>query len=91
MLMKTSGAPTQAGRFPGGAKSILWSSRQDRSTRNRSAIRSDIEVGALRCHVRLEADGRVASRLMAIANALFGMSRLVAAEVAGMDRQVVRY
>eukprot|EP01035_Chromulina_nebulosa_P051447 gene51447-70041_t len=51
------------------------------------AIRTDIEVEALRRHARLEADGRVAARLLAIANALTGMSRKAAAEAAGMDRQ----
>lgn len=53
-------------------------------------IRTDIEVDALRRHARLEADGRVAARLLAIANALSGMSRRVAAEAAGMDRQTLR-
>lgn len=54
------------------------------------AIRTDIEVGELRRHARLEADGRVAARLLAIANALSGMDRRTAAEAAGMDRQTLR-
>jgi transposase len=39
---------------------------------------------------KAEADARVARRLLAIANALDGMSRKAAAEVAGMDRQTLR-
>lgn len=54
------------------------------------AIRTDIEVETLRRYARLEADGRVASRLLAIASALSGMSRQAAAEAAGMDRQTLR-
>lgn len=38
-------------------------------------IRTDIEVDALRRHARLVADGRVAARLLAIANALSGRRR----------------
>lgn len=53
-------------------------------------IRTDIEVDALRRHARHEADGRVAARLLAIADALSGMSRQAAAEAAGMDRQTLR-
>ena len=59
--------------------------------RNGLAIRTDIEVGELRRYGRLEADGQVAARLLAIAaNALSGMSRQAAAEAAGMDRQTLR-
>lgn len=54
------------------------------------AIRTDIEVETLRRHARQEADGRVARRLLAIANALSGMSREAAAQAAGMDRQTLR-
>eukprot|EP01037_Dinobryon_pediforme_P020049 gene20049-20580_t len=54
------------------------------------AIRTDIEVETLRRYARHEADGRVASRLLAIANALSGMSRQAAAEAGGMDRQTLR-
>ena len=39
---------------------------------------------------RLEDDGRIACRLIALANALGGMSRAGAAEQAGMDRQTLR-
>ena len=53
-------------------------------------IRTDIEVEALRRFAREEADGRVAARLLAIANALSGMSREAAARAAGMDRQTLR-
>lgn len=53
-------------------------------------IRTDIESGTLRRLARRERDGRVAARLLAIANALDGMSRRAAAEAAGMDRQTLR-
>jgi hypothetical protein len=53
-------------------------------------IRDDISVAELRRLARLEEDGRVACRLLALANALDGMSRAVAAEQAGMDRQTLR-
>ena len=44
----------------------------------------------LRALARRERDGRVGSRLLALANALDGMSRGVAARAAGMDRQTLR-
>ena len=44
----------------------------------------------LRALARRERDGRVASRLLALANALEGMSRAEAARLAGMDRQTLR-
>lgn len=53
-------------------------------------IRTDIEAGALRRLARLEADGRVASRLLGLADVLDGMSREAAARAAGMDRQTLR-
>ena len=54
------------------------------------AIRSDIEAAALRRRARRERDGRVAARLIALANVLDGMSRETAARFAGMDRQTLR-
>jgi transposase len=57
----------------------------------RAVVRGqDIPAEALRRSVRLEADGRIACRLIAIANALAGMSRAEAAHQAGMDRQTLR-
>jgi len=53
-------------------------------------IRTGIEVWTLSRLARLESDDRVAARLLAIANALDGMSRKAAAEAAGMDRQTLR-
>lgn len=53
-------------------------------------IRTDIKVRTLRRLARLEGNGRVTARLLAIANALDGMSRKAAAEAAGMDRQTLR-
>jgi transposase len=54
------------------------------------AIRTDLEAAELRRLARRESDGRVAARLIALANALDGMSRKAAAHVAGMDRQTLR-
>ena len=53
-------------------------------------IRDDISAAELRRLARLEDDGRVACRLLALANAVDGMSRAAAAERAGMDRQTLR-
>jgi transposase len=53
-------------------------------------IRDDLEPAELRRLARQETDGRVARRLVAIANALEGMSRRAAAALAGMDRQSLR-
>src|SRR5213082_1298606 len=44
----------------------------------------------LRALARRERDGRVSARLLALANALDGMSRDQAARAAGMDRQTLR-
>ena len=44
----------------------------------------------LRALARRERDGRVSARLLALANALDGMSRDRAARAAGMDRQSLR-
>ena len=44
----------------------------------------------LRALARRERDGRVRARLLALANALDGMSRDEAARAAGMDRQTLR-
>jgi transposase len=54
------------------------------------AIRTDLEAVEPRRLVRRERDGRVAARLLALANVLDGMSREAAARVAGMDRQTLR-
>jgi transposase len=53
-------------------------------------IRDDVPAAELRRLARLEEDGRVACRLLALANALDGMSRAAAAKQAGMDRQTLR-
>jgi transposase len=53
-------------------------------------IRDDVPAEELRRLARLEANGRVACRLLALANALDGMSRERAARQAGMDRQTLR-
>jgi transposase len=53
-------------------------------------IRKDRTSAVLRKLVKGESDGRVARRLLAIANALDGMSREAAAHLAGMDRQTLR-
>jgi transposase len=53
-------------------------------------IRADRTPAVLRKLAKAETDTRVARRLLAIANALSGMSRKEAAEAAGMDRQTLR-
>ena len=53
-------------------------------------IRRDRTPVALRKLAKAEADARVARRMLAIANALGGMSREEAARSAGMDRQTLR-
>jgi transposase len=52
-----------------------------------AAERTPAEPRAL---ARRERDGRVSARLLALANALDGMSREEAARAAGMDRQTLR-
>jgi transposase len=54
------------------------------------AIRRDIEASELRRLARLERDGRVSSRLLALAAVLDGVSREQAARIGGMDRQTLR-
>jgi transposase len=54
------------------------------------SIRKDRSAAVLRKLAKAEANARVARRLLAIANALSGMSRKEAAEAAGMDRQTLR-
>ena len=56
----------------------------------RLAIRQDVAAEGLRRLARQETDGRVACRLLGVANALDGMSRGQAARRAGMDRQTLR-
>ena len=53
-------------------------------------IRKDRTAAVIRKLAKAEANTRVARRLLAIANALSGMSRKEAAEAAGMDRQTLR-
>jgi transposase len=53
-------------------------------------IRKDRTPATLRKLAKAEGDVRVARRLLAIANALSGMSRAAAAQSAGMDRQTLR-
>ena len=54
------------------------------------AIRDDIPAEELRRLARRESNGRIASRLLALASALDGMARGQAARQAGMDRQTLR-
>jgi transposase len=53
-------------------------------------VRQDITAAVLRKKARSEKDGRVAARMLGIANILDGMSRTFAAKAAGMDRQTLR-
>jgi transposase len=54
------------------------------------AIRDDLTPSALRRHARHAPNRRAALRMLAIANALEGMSRAEAARLAGMERQALR-
>ena len=54
------------------------------------AIRQDLSAEDLRRLARRELDRRAAMRLLAIANALEGLSRAEAARLAGMERQALR-
>src|SRR4051794_3409977 len=54
------------------------------------AIAKERTPAELRALARRERDGRVSARLLALANALDGMSRDEAARAAGMDRQTLR-
>jgi transposase len=54
------------------------------------AIRDDLTPAALRRHARFEPNRRAALRMLAIANALEGLSRAEAARLAGMERQALR-
>jgi transposase len=54
------------------------------------AIREGRSPGELRRLARFEPDRRASMRLLAIANALEGMSRAEAARLAGMERQALR-
>src|SRR5215203_3518462 len=54
------------------------------------AIRQDLSATELRRRARHEPDRRAAMRLLAVANALEGMSRAGAAQLAGMERQALR-
>jgi transposase len=53
-------------------------------------IRKDRTAAVLRKAAKAECDARAARRMLAIANALAGMSREAAAKAAGMDRQTLR-
>src|SRR3954464_9906886 len=53
-------------------------------------IKEDRTPAELRRLARRERGGRIAARLYAIANALDGMSRAAAAQLAGMERQAPR-
>jgi transposase len=53
-------------------------------------IRQDLPAGELRRLARHEPDRRAAMRLLAVANALEGLSRAEAARLAGMERQALR-
>ena len=53
-------------------------------------IRDDLTPEALRRRARHEPNRRTALRMLAVANALEGMSRAEAARLAGMERQALR-
>jgi len=64
--------------------------RDMRAAMQKLKIRKDRTPAMLRKLAKAESDVRVARRLLAIANALCGMSRAAAAESAGLDRQTLR-
>ena len=53
-------------------------------------IRNDLSAGELRVLAAREKKNRASRRMLAIANALEGMSRAAAARAAGMERQALR-
>ena len=55
-----------------------------------SAIANQYEASELRALALREKKGRVVSRMVAISNALDGMTGVLAARSAGMDRQTLR-
>jgi len=72
---------------------VIASSRLIRETGpalEKPKIRKARTPAVLRKLAKAEADARVARRVLAIANALGGMSRAEAAASAGMDRQTLR-
>jgi transposase len=73
------------------ANVVAWSQRFAAGERMPELkIRKDRTPAVLRKLAKEETDARVARRLLAIANALSGMSRKEAALSAGMDRQTLR-
>ena len=56
----------------------------------RLVIRDDLSAAELRKRSRREPDRAAAARMLAIANALEGMTRAEAARLAGMERQALR-
>lgn len=56
----------------------------------RLAIRDDVPAAALRRLARREPSRAAAARLLAVANALEGMTRAEAARLAGLERQALR-
>jgi len=52
-------------------------------------VRKDMTAAVLRRKARSEKNGRVAARMLGIANILDGMDRTIAARSAGMDRQTL--
>src|SRR5512145_2534951 len=64
--------------------------RETGSAMQKLKIRKDRTPAVLRKLAKTETDARVARRLLAIANALGGLSRAAAAASAGMDRQTLR-
>src|SRR5688572_30224096 len=80
-----------AAGIPGSLEAWLHSPDDSRrGTMPALEIRRDRTPVMLRKLAKAEEDGRVARRLLAIANALDGLDRKSAAEVAGMDRQTLR-
>src|SRR5919107_2307729 len=75
-----------------GAVILFWSDlmREDLMAGRGLPIRDDVPAAELRRLARREPDRAAAARMMAVANALEGMSRAEAARLAGMERQALR-
>jgi transposase len=84
------------GDFAVGGRVISFAMIRAEGIMTALTIRKDCTLELLRKLAKAETNPRVARRLLAIANALSGMSRKEVAEAAGMDRQtlsdwVIRY
>ena len=69
---------------------LLWETDHEVGVGRALEIRDELSASELRALAAREKKNRAARRMLAIANALEGMSRASAARAAGMDRQALR-